>query len=124
LKRYEEAEAVARAAYQLDAINPTVRYLLSRIWAAEGRDDPEVFEMLRASRRQFPQAHLILASLLLKHGATDDAISELREYLKRPDARDKDKVALYGPEAQSAGKDFYMHHKLKHSLRKRRVRRG
>jgi tetratricopeptide (TPR) repeat protein len=93
LKRYEEAETAARGAYQLDAVNPDVRYLLGRIWAAEGRDGPEVFEMLRASRTQFPPAHLVLASLLLKHRATDAAISELREYLNRPGAPDEDKVA-------------------------------
>jgi hypothetical protein len=54
-----------------------VRYLLGRIWAAEGRDGPEVFEMVRASQSQFPQAHLVLAGLLLRYGPTDDAISEL-----------------------------------------------
>ena len=103
LKRYEEAEAAARAAYELDAINPKVRYLLGRIWAAEGRDGPEVFEMLRASRTQFPDAHLVLARLLLKHQATNDAISELREYLNRPDAPYKDMATCMVQELSRPG---------------------
>ena len=93
LTRYPEAEQVAREAYELDPTNPAARYLLSRILAIEGQDTPEVLEMLRASRAKFPTAHLVLASVLLKQRATGDAIAELRDYLARPDAPGKDKVA-------------------------------
>jgi tetratricopeptide (TPR) repeat protein len=93
LARYPEGEKAAREAYELDPANPAARYLLSRILAVEGHDTPEVLEMLRASRARFPAAHLVLASLMLKQGATDQAVSELREYLGRPDAPEKHKVA-------------------------------
>ena len=93
LARYPEAEQAAREAFELDPTNPSARYLLGRILAVEGHDTPEVLEMLRASRAKFPAAHLVLASLLLKQKATREAISELREYLRRPDAPEKDKVA-------------------------------
>jgi tetratricopeptide (TPR) repeat protein len=93
LARYPEAEQAAREAYELDPANPAARYLLSRILAVEGHDTPEVLEMLRASRAKFPAAHLVLASLLLKQNATDAAVTELREYLRRPDAPEKAKVA-------------------------------
>ena len=93
LGRYPEAEQAARDAHDLDPTNPSARYLLGRILAVEGHDTPEVLEMLRASRARFPAAHLVLASLLLKQKATGDAVSELCEYLRRPDAPEKDKVA-------------------------------
>jgi tetratricopeptide (TPR) repeat protein len=93
LSRYPEAEQAARDAHDLDPTNPSARYLLGRILAVEGHDTSEVLKMLRASRAKFPAAHLVLASLLLKQKATSDAVSELREYLGRPDAPEKDKVA-------------------------------
>jgi tetratricopeptide (TPR) repeat protein len=93
LGRYPEAEQAARDAHDLDPTNPSARYLLSRILAVEGHDTPDVLEMLRASRARFPAARLVLASLLLKQKATEEAISELREYLAQPDASEKEKVA-------------------------------
>lgn len=93
LHRFSEAEEAAHEAYKLEPTNPTARYLLSRILAIEGHDTPEVLEMLRASRSQFPAAHLVLASLLLKQKSTDDALFELREYLKQPGVPEKSKVA-------------------------------
>jgi tetratricopeptide (TPR) repeat protein len=93
LRRYSEAEEAAHEAYELEPKNPIARYLFSRILAVEGKDTPEVLEMLRASRAEFPAAHLVLASLLLKQKAKGEAIAELREYLRRPDAPEKDKVA-------------------------------
>ena len=93
LGRYVDAEQAAREAYDLDPANPTARYLLSRTLALEGRDTPEVLKMLRASGGQFPAAHLVLANLLLKRNASDDALAELREYMRQPEAPQKDKVA-------------------------------
>jgi len=93
LGRYPDAERAAGEAYQLDPANPAARYWLSRILATEGHDTPEVQEMLRASRVHFPAAHLVLASLLLKQKATKEALFELQEYLGRPDAPEKSKVA-------------------------------
>jgi tetratricopeptide (TPR) repeat protein len=92
LRRYSEAAEAAHEAYELEPKNPIARYLFSRILAIEGHDTPEVIEMLRASRAQFPAAHLVLACMLLKQRATDDALFELREYLKRPDPPEKIKV--------------------------------
>jgi len=37
--------------------------------------------------------HLVLANLLLKGNAKEEAVAELREYLKQPGVADKDKVA-------------------------------
>ena len=37
--------------------------------------------------------HLVLANLLLKRNAKEEAVAELREYLKQPGVADKDKVA-------------------------------
>jgi tetratricopeptide (TPR) repeat protein len=93
LARYAEGVAAARHALDLDPLNPTARYLLGRMLAAEGQDTPEVVELLRSSRSKFPTAHLVLASILLKRNATEQALGELREYVQQPEAPQKDKVA-------------------------------
>jgi tetratricopeptide (TPR) repeat protein len=93
LARYAEGAAAARRALDLDPASPAARYLLGRMLAAEGHDTPEAVELLRSSRSKFPAAHLVLASILLKRNATDEAVSELREYLQQPEAPQKEKVA-------------------------------
>ncbi|HET7209035.1 MAG TPA: tetratricopeptide repeat protein [Terriglobales bacterium] len=93
LARYEEGVAAARRALDLDPLNSTTRYLLGIMLAAEGRDTPEVVELLRKSPSKFPAAHLVLASIFLKRNATEEAVGELREYLQQPEAPEKEKVA-------------------------------
>jgi tetratricopeptide (TPR) repeat protein len=93
LARYPEAESTARQALILDPQHPPTRYILGRILAAENQNTAETIELLSQSRARYVPARLILASVLLKRGQTDDAITELHSYLDLPDAPDKDKVA-------------------------------
>jgi tetratricopeptide (TPR) repeat protein len=92
--RYVEAQAAARHALELDGGNPAAQYLLGRILAAQGHDSEETLALLRESRAQYSAAHLILADILLKRGAVEEAVAELRAYLQRQDAaqNDKDRV--------------------------------
>ena len=92
-EQYAEGEKAARRALEIDLLNPTARYLLGRILTARGDYGPEVIEQLRASGTRFPAARLVLAALLLKHQAIEEAAAELRAYLQQPEAPQKEKVA-------------------------------
>jgi tetratricopeptide (TPR) repeat protein len=95
LQRYPEAEAAARRALDLDPRNSTSRYMLGAVLATEKRDPLEAMEMLRQTEREFPDARLLLAQILLGRGAANEAANELREYLKMPDAEKKQRVECW-----------------------------
>ncbi len=86
LRRYPEAELAARQALQLDSQRSSARYTLGRILAAEGVNATEAEQLLRPTVREYPEARLPLAQVLLNRGATTSAAAELREYLKSTDA--------------------------------------
>lgn len=92
---YPEAEAAARRALEIDGTIPEARYLLGAALAAEGGDTEETTDLLRESSARYPVAHLILAQLFLRRNSKDEAIAELRQYLKapRPPEEDKHKAA-------------------------------
>lgn len=93
LGRYSEAEAAARHALEIDPDNREAGYLVGRSLAAENQNSMEAVELLRRSRPQFPMAQLILAGVLLKRNARDEAIAELRAYLQQPNAPLRDKAS-------------------------------
>jgi len=106
LERYGEGEAAARRALVIDPGNPTGRYMLGRILAAEGQDTAEVMALLRESRSEFPAARLVLAGLLLKRNAREEAMAELKAYLGESQAPGKDRITcvieeLTNPEGAS-----------------------
>jgi len=82
--RYPEAEAAARHALEFKGTIPEAQYLLGAVLAAQGRDTTETTELLRESSRRYPVAHLILAELFLRRNSKDEAVAELRQYLKGP----------------------------------------
>lgn len=92
LQRYPEAEAAARRALNLDPHHPTLRYMLGCILATEKRNPVEAMEILRQSKREFPDSRLLLAEILLRRGAVDEAENELRDYLAVPGAEKKQNV--------------------------------
>ena len=81
LHRYPEAEAAARQALQINPEHKASRYTLGRALAAEGSATPEAERLLRDSLREFPDARLPLAQVLLNRCANLDAAAELRTYL-------------------------------------------
>jgi tetratricopeptide (TPR) repeat protein len=95
LQRYPEAEAAARRALDLDPRNPTARYMLGCILAMEKRNPLEAMEMLRQTKREFPDSRLLLAEILLRRGAINEAENELRDYLAVPGAEKKQNVARW-----------------------------
>jgi tetratricopeptide (TPR) repeat protein len=92
LQRYPEAEAAARRSLNLDPRNPTSRYMLGCILATEKRNLLEAMEMLRQTKSEFPDSRLLLAEILLRRGAKDEAENELRDYLTVPGAEKKQNV--------------------------------
>jgi tetratricopeptide (TPR) repeat protein len=94
LGRYGDSELASRRALGIDSVNSMARYLLGRALAFEGRDIPETVELLRASSAQYPDAHLALAGIMLKRNAQDEALKELREYVRRPEVPQKYKETI------------------------------
>jgi tetratricopeptide (TPR) repeat protein len=92
LQRYPESEAAARRALDLDPRNPTSRYMLGCILATEKRNPLEAMEMLRQTKHEFSDSRLLLAEILLRRGAINEAENELRDYLAVPGAEKKQNV--------------------------------
>jgi tetratricopeptide (TPR) repeat protein len=92
LQRYPDAENAARRALDLDPHNPTSRYMLGCILAMEKRNSLEAIEMLRQTKREFPDSGLLLTEILLRRGAISEAENELRDYLAVPGAEKKQNV--------------------------------
>jgi tetratricopeptide (TPR) repeat protein len=95
LGRYPEAESAARRALERSPNEPATRYVLGRILVMRGRKTPEMMETLRQSERQFPNASLVLAKIYYDEGQTDQVITELRAYLKAPEADNKSKAECW-----------------------------
>lgn len=91
-KKYDEGEASARRALEIDPVNSDARYYLSRNLLGQGQETPEALQLLRKSREQYAVARLLLANVYLRHGAVNEAVAELRGYIAQPDAEGKEKV--------------------------------
>jgi tetratricopeptide (TPR) repeat protein len=91
--KYNEGEAAARAALQIDPMNTLARYFVARNMILAGHDTAEAMELLRKSREAIPEARLALANAYARQHAKEDAVRELREYLEQPNVPEKDKAA-------------------------------
>ena len=92
LQRYPDAEAAARRALDLNPHYATSRYMLGCILAMEKRNPLEAMEMLRETKREFPDSRLLLAEILIRQGAVNEAENELRDYLTVPGVEKKQNV--------------------------------
>jgi tetratricopeptide (TPR) repeat protein len=88
LNRYHEAEDQARQALDFDPQPPAPRYFLARALIGQGRVTPEAIQMLRQSENAFPNASLVLAQIHFVAGQTDQVITDLQHYLRKPEDPD------------------------------------
>jgi len=95
LQRYPDAEIAARRALDLDPHNSTAQYMLGCVLATERRNPSEAMELLRQTEVEFPEARLLLAQILLRQGAVNEAEKELHEYLRVPGVEKKQKVECW-----------------------------
>lgn len=95
LQRYADAEIAARRALELDPHNSTARYMLGCVLATEKRNPSEAMELLRQTEVEFPDARLLLAKVLIRQGAVDEAKNELHKYLEVPGVEKKQKVECW-----------------------------
>jgi tetratricopeptide (TPR) repeat protein len=95
LERYPDAEIAARRALDLDPHNSTAQYMLGCVLATEKRNPSEAMELLRQTEVALPDARLLLAQILLRQGALDEAEKELHEYLKLPGVEKKQQVGCW-----------------------------
>jgi tetratricopeptide (TPR) repeat protein len=95
LRRYPDAEIAARRALDLDPQSSTTRYMLGCVLATEKRSSSEAIEMLRQTEGEFPDARLLLAQVLLRQGAANEAKKELRNYLNVPGVEKKQRVECW-----------------------------
>ena len=92
LQRYADAEAAARQALGLEPRHITASYVLGAVLTAENRNPEEAMELLHQSEFAFPDARLLLAQILLRRSALEEAKQELRGYLALPDAPKRQNV--------------------------------
>ena len=96
LRSYSEAELAARHSLEFVPQHVASRYILGRALIAQGHATPEAIEMLRQSEDKFPNASLILATVLFNQGHVDQTVTELRQYLKAsPDPDNKQKAQCW-----------------------------
>jgi tetratricopeptide (TPR) repeat protein len=84
LRSYPESEAAARRSLELDPHQVATQYVLGRAIIAQQHVTPEATQMLLLSEDAFPNASLVLALILFRQGHADQAVTELRHYLKSP----------------------------------------
>lgn len=95
LHRYPEAEVAARRAMQLDPNSVHIRYVLGRLLSAQEINTSETVELLRKPAMEIPNARMLLVHVLLRRGEVDQAVAELQEYLKSPNAPNKQQAGCW-----------------------------
>ncbi len=78
---YPEAEAAARRALQLEPESVPAHYALGQVLGLQKKSAPETLGNLRKAVEAYPKARLIIAQVLLRQGAIEEAVLELRAYL-------------------------------------------
>lgn len=97
---------MARSSLKIDPAHTTTRYILGCALAAQERFTSETVEQLRQSSSQIPDARLVLARVLYRMGALEEATAELHAYLEVRDATGKDQAESWLRERRSRSGRF------------------
>jgi superkiller protein 3 len=102
LKRYPEAERAARQALKANPQSKRASLVLGMSLALEKRLPDEALDSLERAAPLFPRARLAAADLLAHQGQRDQAIEELKRYLKSGKVEDRQSVETWLAELQAA----------------------
>ena len=91
-KKYADGATATRRALEIDPVNGDAQYFLARNLISNGQETPEALQLIRKSKDQYAVSRLILANVYLKHGAVDEAVTELRGYAAQPNVEAKERV--------------------------------
>ena len=92
-KRCGEAEQIARNAVRIAPGLRKAHYVLGLILEVQDHDPPGALDHLEKSAVEFPNAHLIAARILVRHGEPSRAATQLRNYLAAsPQARNREQI--------------------------------
>ena len=81
LDRPEDAEASVRKALEMERTNRRAHFLLGWSLAAQHRYTAAALESLEIASRDFPEAHLAAADVLVHRGSLEGARAEIHAYL-------------------------------------------
>jgi tetratricopeptide (TPR) repeat protein len=84
--RFAEAEPFARRALQIDPQSHSSQYLLGGILVQQKQYTDEATTLLAKAEAQYPRAWLFLAKASLGRGNNEQAVEELKQYLRCPGA--------------------------------------
>jgi tetratricopeptide (TPR) repeat protein len=101
LRRYDEAEPVARRAAAADPSQIQTRYALGMLAAVRNQCTPEAVAHLRQAADKYPRARLTVARVLECRGEVSQAAAELRQYLGLPNAEHRQTVQRWLNQLQS-----------------------
>jgi tetratricopeptide (TPR) repeat protein len=82
LGRFEEAEAAVREALRLEPKFTRADYLLGHMLSRQPGREEEALGHLRLAASEVPNAHIVIAQVLLARGDRAGVAAELREYLQ------------------------------------------
>jgi tetratricopeptide (TPR) repeat protein len=92
LGRFADAEKPARTSLRLNPAANNTRFVLGIALAGQRRDDQETLDTLAAAAREYPQARLLAAHVLVRLGEKTRAVTELKKYLSSGIDRDRQDV--------------------------------
>ena len=92
LRQYDQAQAPARKAYELDRGQTPARYALGLVALGKRECTDDALRHLEAASELYPRAHLSVAAMLECRGERQRLISTLTAYLERPDSEQRDDV--------------------------------
>lgn len=95
LRRYDEAEPLARRALARDSTFVQARYALGLIAVARNQCTDEALNNLRRAAEKYPKARLGAARLRVCRGEAAQAAAELRAYLEWPGAENRQSIEAW-----------------------------
>jgi tetratricopeptide (TPR) repeat protein len=95
VRRYPEAELAARQSLRQEPASNCARYVLGAALDAQQRDPLEAVQVLETAAREFPNARLIAARILVREGQPTRAATQLRKYLQSGATANKPQVETW-----------------------------